>query len=283
MVVRMLIVLSAALPAAILPARGATREADWTDIGILSAVVTDGNSESFAAGLKNSLGVRWGKSSFELQTGGYRTKTTSRIRFAFGPSASQFDVVELKTEVKVESYKARTRYDRIIAKRLYWLVGEDWERNELMGLEDRFIDVGGVGGRLIDTEHSQFRIDFAATRTREVNLADDPLVDDEFAGARVGTKSQHTFSTGATVGHELVVDQNLEHRSDRRADLTAWVTFAAGPRLGLQVTVETLYDWEPALQEIPRFSAPLVYSGENVRIPFDESDTIFSTSLVLFF
>jgi len=278
-----LIILAAALSAAIAPARGGSPGTDWSDVGILSVVATGGNSESLSAGIKNTLGAKWKKASFELQTSGYRVKTTSRIRFALGPSATQFQVVELKTDTKLDSYRARFRFDHTITGRVYWVVGEQWERNELMGLKDRIIDSGGVGRHFIDKEQSLFRADLSFTRTREENVADDPLVDDRFPGLRLATKSQHTFSTGASVGHELVVDQNLEHASDRRADLTAWVTFAAGPRLALQASAEALYDWEPALQEIPRFSAPLVYSGENVRIPFGKRDTIFSTSLVLLF
>jgi len=171
---RALFVLAAALAAGITPARGAAAGTDWSDVGILSVVATGGNSELLSAGIKNTLGAKWKKSSFELQTSGYRVKTTSRIRFALGPSATQFQVVELKTDTKLDSYRARFRFDHTLTGKLYWVVGEQWERNELMGLKDRFIDSGGVGRRFVDKEQSLFRADLAFTRTREENVADDP-------------------------------------------------------------------------------------------------------------
>src|SRR6267143_4500522 len=141
---RTLFVLASALAAGIAPVRGAAAGTDWSDVGILSVVATGGNSESLSAGIKNTLGAKWKKASFELQTSGYRVKTTSRIRFALGPSATQCQGVGRKTDTKLESYRARFRYDHTITGRVYWVVGEQWERNELMGLKDRIIDSGGV-------------------------------------------------------------------------------------------------------------------------------------------
>jgi len=63
--------------------------------------------------------------------------------------------------------------------------------------------------------------------------------------------------------------------------MSARVSFASGPRLALQTSLQLLYDWEPALQEIPRFTAPPALSGEDVQIPFEEFDRIFTTSLVI--
>jgi len=99
---------------------------------------------------------------------------------------------------------------------------------------------------------------------------------------RLATKSQHTFSTGApSVTSWSSIRTRAQERQARRPDRLG--DLPPRPASRLQASAEALYDWEPALQEIPRFSAPLIYSGENVRIPFGKRDTIFSTSLVLLF
>lgn len=261
----------------------AAGKVDWSDIGLLSGIVTDGNSEAWTAGLKNTLGAKGTKSMFELQTSGYQAQSTTRTRFAVGPSSTDFQVVEIKSDWEAESYIVALRFDRLFTKKMYWLVGGGWERNRLKGLKDRFMEVAGVGARWIDAEKALFRTDVSATSTTENDVLDNPLEDNAFTGVRVSTKFQKTFSTGATLGHELVVDQNLDRTDDRRADMSLWLSFASGPHLALQAGAQLLYDWEPAMQEIPRFSAPFIYSGENVRIPYKEFDKVFTTSLVLVF
>ncbi|HEV8700768.1 MAG TPA: DUF481 domain-containing protein [Candidatus Polarisedimenticolia bacterium] len=264
-------------------AQDAAGKADWSDIGLLSVIVTDGNSEAWTAGIKNTLAAKGAKSMFELQTSGYQAQSTTRVRFALGPSQTDFQVVEIKSDWEAESYIVGLRFDRLMAKRMYWLIGGGWERNRLKGLKDRFMEIAGVGARWIDKDKALFRTDIAATSTRQNDVIDNTLEDNEFPGVRLSSKFQKTFSTGATIGHELVVDQNLDRTEDRRADMTAWVSFASGPHLALQMGAQLLYDWEPALQEIPRFSAPLIYSGQNVQIPFEEFDKIFTAALVLVF
>jgi len=283
--VRLIIALALVASAGIgmVRAQNASDRVDWTDIGLLSGIVTDGNSEAWTLGLKNTLGAKGAKSMFELQTSGYQAQSTTRTRFAVGPSATSFQVVEVKSDWEAESYIVGLRYDRLMAKRMYWLVGGGWERNRLKGLKDRFMEVAGIGARWIDEEKALFRTYLSATSTTEHDVLDNPLEDSSFPGVRLSEKFQKTFSTGATLGHELVLDQNLDRTDDRRADMSLWVSFASGPHLALQAGAQLLYDWEPAMQEIPRFSAPFIYSGENVRIPFKEFDKIFTTSLVVVF
>ena len=264
-------------------AQAADAGTDWTDIGVLSGILTDGNSEAWSVGLRNTVEGKGSKSQFELLTSAYRLESTSRILFALGPTQTDFQVGEIKTDWEAESYIVGTRFDRLFAKRAYWVIGGGWERNRLKGLKDRFMEVAGVGARWIDEEKALFRTDISATSTRENDVVDNPLEDNTYPGVRFSSKFKKTFSTGATLGHELVVDQNLDRRDDRRGDMSAYVSFASGPHLALQMGAQLLYDWEPALQEIPRFSAPLIYSGENVQVPFKKLDKVFTTSLLIIF
>src|SRR5262245_16080461 len=96
-----------------LRAQGSASKGGFTDIGLLSAIVTDGNSEAWTVGLKNTLGVKGAKSMFELQTSGYKAKATSRVLFALGPSQTDFQVGEIKTDWEAESYNVGLRLDRL--------------------------------------------------------------------------------------------------------------------------------------------------------------------------
>src|SRR5258705_10315003 len=118
-------------------AKNASSKPEWTDIGLLSAIVTDGNSEAWTAGLKNTLGMKAAKSMFELQTSGYKAEATTRVLFALGPSSTNFQVGEIKTDWSAESYNVGLRLDRLITKRMYWLVGGVCESNRLKGVKDR--------------------------------------------------------------------------------------------------------------------------------------------------
>ncbi len=265
------------------PAAADTKGAQWSDVGLVSIVLTAGNSDSRTGGITNTLGWVRGKSSFELHTRGYRVESTPRFRVATGPSLSDFEVIEFKSQLAAESYRAGTRFDRRIAGNLVWVVGGGWERNPFLGIHERTMVLAGVGNHWIQKDQTQFRTDYALTRTREQDVVDDPEVTDQFTGVRFSTRLQHTFTSGATLGHDLVVDQNLDRTKDLRGDMTAWVTFASGPHLALQAAVELLYDRDPALQEIPFLNLLGLPTGQNVLVPLKDLDTTFTTSLVLHF
>src|SRR5207245_6766680 len=60
------------------PAGADTRKAEWSDTGLVSLVLTAGNSDSRTGGITNTLGRVRGKSSCELQTRGYRVGSGPR-------------------------------------------------------------------------------------------------------------------------------------------------------------------------------------------------------------
>jgi len=275
---------AAGVLAGVIQPEGAEKKpAQWSDVGLVSLVLTAGNSDSRTGGIANSLGCVRGKSSFELQTRGYRVESTPRFRVAIGPSATDFEVIELKSQLAAESYKVGTRFDRQIAGKLVWVIGGGWERNPFLGIHERIMALAGIGHHWLKSDQTQFRTDYSITRTREADVVDDPGVADEFTGARFSTKFQHTFATGASLGHELIVDQSLDRTKDLRGDMTAWVTFASGPHLAMQTALELVYDREPALQEIPLLTPLGLPTGQNVLLPLKDLDTTFTTSLLLHF
>ena len=70
--------------------QGTSGGTDWTDIGVLSGILTDGNSEAWSVGLRNTLEGKGSKSHFELLTSAYRLESTSRVLFALGPTQTDF-------------------------------------------------------------------------------------------------------------------------------------------------------------------------------------------------
>src|SRR5262245_53422165 len=84
------LILAILLPAGIGADRAQSQAKDVSDVGLFSVIVIDDNSDAWSAGLKNTLGVKEGKSTFELVTTGYRIESTSRVNFALGPSTNNF-------------------------------------------------------------------------------------------------------------------------------------------------------------------------------------------------
>ena len=71
---------------------------------------------------------------------------------------------------------------------------------------------------------------------------------------------------------------NVNEFDDFRADMINWVSVAMSKRLALKVSLQTLYDNEPALVRIP-----LNAGATTVEIPVEDLDNILTASLVVNF
>jgi putative salt-induced outer membrane protein YdiY len=265
------------------PARAAdAEELGWSDTAEFSYVATAGNSESQTLGFKNKLWRAWEKSRVEFNAGGIRTESTVFTRFAVG-TTGDFDDDEIKfDEVTAENYFLNGRYDRKISDRFFWFAGAGWDRNEFAGIRDRYTGFGGVGNIWVDNEKVKFRTDYAVTYTKQDDVIEDPDFDDTFGGARFSWAYLHHFGENTTYGNDLVLQANLEESDDWRGDMINWVAVAMSSKLALKLSLQWLYDNQPALEEVPLFATndTSLPSIGTVLIELDELDTIFTASLV---
>jgi hypothetical protein len=100
--------------------------------------------------------------------------------------------------------------------------------------------------------------------------------------------SSRTISTGlssGSYGNDTTVDENLNDTSDLRVNMTNWVSLNMSTHLALKVSLQWLYDHQPALKEVDLFAPPgpptVTVPTQKVVTEVDDLDSIFTTALVI--
>ena len=261
----------------------------WKDSAELSYVVTSGNSDTQTFGFKNKLTGTWDRSSIELNMGGVRAKaTTSRIAIAdpfnpADPNASPFDVHE-ERDLTAEAYYFNGRYDRKITDRFFWYAGAGWDRNRFAGIQNRYVAAAGVGNIWFDAETLKWRTDYSATFTKQDDVVENPDFDDTFLGVRVTSAFLKKLGATTTYTNDTILDENLDETSDFRGNMINSVSVQMSKRLALKVSLQWLYDNDPAIKELDLYDFDPDKGGVKqgtVTVELDELDSIFTTSLVI--
>ena len=271
-----------------LPAQAADEPATgWFDKAELSLVSTAGNAEATTIGFKNELLRKWEKSAFELKAGGVKVETTNFERFAVGTQSNFTQVENATEEITAESYYLNGRFGRTISEHLYWHVGAGWDRNEPSGIQNRYSGVAGVGNLWIRRDDLTFRTDYGLTFTKQEDLVDLPGIDDTFAGVRITSKYEQTFGEATTFSNETIVDENLDETSDLRVNMINSLSISMNSHLALKVSLQWLFDNEPAFEVITLYDLPPIDPLAMVigQVPreLEDLDTIFTTSMVINF
>jgi putative salt-induced outer membrane protein YdiY len=260
----------------------------WSDQGELGYVATSGNSESSTFGLKNTLARDWERSRFELKIAAVRVETTTRTVTAVGTPTDFSKEVDTNTETTAENYFASARYDKNITDRFFWFGGAGWDRNRFAGIDNRYTAFGGVGNIWFDSETWKWRTDYSLTATRENDVVEPPNFDDTFAGARLSSSLRYAFSHTGTYTNDTIVDENLDHSTDWRVNMNNSVQLSMSTHLALKVSLQELYDHQPALVNAPLFDttgAPVDANGDGVQdqvaVKAETLDSIFTTALVI--
>jgi len=277
--------------ALIAPARAQDKKEEkklgWSDQGELGYVATSGNSESSTFGLKNTLARDWERARFELKLAAVRVDTTTRTVTAVGTPTDFSKEVDTNTETTAENYFASSRYDKNITERFFWFGGAGWDRNRFSGIDNRYTVFGGVGNIWSDTEKVKWRTDYSLTATKEEDVVEPPNFDDTFAGARLSSSLKYAFSSTGSYTNDTIVEDNLDHSTDWRVNMNNSVQLAMATHLALKVSLQWLYDHQPALVNAALFDATgapvLDATGAQVQVPVEAEtlDTIFTTALVI--
>lgn len=258
------------------------KETGWKDTAELAYVLTDGNAESSTLGFKNTLSREWARSLFTLRAGGTRVETTTLVdEFAVG-TVDDFSVVTIDEEqTTAENYFLDGRYDRKITEAFFWYAGAGWDRNRPSGIENRYTVGGGVGNIWLDGDDVKFRTSYGLTYTDQENVVDVPGSDDSFTGARLSSDYQNKFGKNTLYQNLLVMDANLEETSDWRGDMINSLAVSMTSHLALKVSLQWLYDNEPAFKSLTLAGGP--DDGATVFVELEQLDTIFTTSLAINF
>ena len=269
-------------------AMGQDETTGWKDTAEFSLVMTGGNTETSALGLKNKLWKRWDKSAFELNAGAIKVETTTVTKTAIG-TTTVFSIDEVSsTEKTAENYYLNGRYDRMIHERFFWFVGAGWDRNEFAGIENRYTGYAGVGNIWVQKEKIFWSTDYSASITKQDDVTPDPAIDDTYPGLRLSSAFKYDFGKNASYGNDTIVDVNLNETEDLRVDMTNWLAVSMSEHLALKLSLQVLYDNLPALEavtllEFDGLTGTFIDMGNTVPAELDELDTILTASLVINF
>lgn len=273
---------------ALAPSQGRAQEEDearrrWVLKGELTSVLSRGNSESLALGLGATARRRWEHDALKLEAGWIRVET-GRIRRRAVGTANDFEVErDVDREKTAEALFVRGRYDRRLSERVFLYGGADWLRNTFAGIDSRTLLALGGGISWADSERTRFASDFAVTYTFQEDVVENPFVETDFAGLRIGYDLFRKLTETTEFESKLVADVNLAETDDRRAELENSLTVDISDAIALKPSLT--FNWRnlPALTEVPLFTEGGTDTGTRVQAPLRKLDTLFRLALVLSF
>jgi putative salt-induced outer membrane protein YdiY len=246
----------------------------------LSYVLTSGNSRSSSLGFKGDVTRRWTRHSLSFAGGGIRASSTATdARYAVG-TPGDFEVRLPESETTAERYYARGRWDYKLSDRFFLTSSAGWERNRFSGIDGRWLVDAGAGYVFVANDRTDFRGMIGLTYTDEQYTAGPPD-SASFVGLRGGWDLSHQLLPTTKFIHTLIVDENLQETDDLRMDVSVGIQVSMSKKLALKASWRLLYDNQPALAEVPLYSAGGANTGLKVLAPYGKTDQGFSVSLVL--
>jgi hypothetical protein len=289
----------------------------WSNSTDLSLVLTAGNSAAQTWGFSDKLRHEWKDARFEFEANVVRSDTSDDrfflvapgIEFPVGgaPANPATSLVKPDPTLDVANYLLRGGYERNITPRFFWNTGASWDRNDDAGILNRYIVHAGVGNKWVDHERRRFATTYGISYTDREEEDPDPEKDRRFAGARLGWDYMEKINAGTTFDHKFATNINLSDPNDYSIDTTSALTVSVVSHVSLKVSLQWLYEHEPALETdldvvayvevvnpdgipgsgderfrtLPSGESKLVIGTADARK--DRLDTVFRTALVIKF
>jgi hypothetical protein len=122
------------------------------------------------------------------------------------------------------------------------------DRNDDAGILNRYIMHAGVGNKWVDTARRRFATSYGISYTDREEDEPDPEKDRRFAGARLGWDYKEQFNVGTTFDNKFATNVNLSDPSDYSINTTSSLTVSVVSHVSLKVSLQWLYENEPALE-----------------------------------
>jgi putative salt-induced outer membrane protein YdiY len=253
----------------------------WYFDADLGGVWTGGNSETNSLGAAARLRRIWPGTELTIRGKTTETQSTLISRTAQG-TPDEFTVVEEKdTEKTAEFYNLQAGARHDLSARFFAFGGADWMRNRFAGIDSRTLLALGAGNTWADTDRTSFRTYYNFTYTFQSDVVENPFVKSDFPGLQFGYAWEQQITTSTRLISSLVADLNLDNSDDIRADWLNELPVSISSKLELKPGLRLLWRNEPSLTEVPLVDASGTPTGESVRTPLKELDTIFTLALVL--
>ncbi len=259
----------------------------WSNVTDLSLVVTEGNSSTETLGFANRLRRNWKRARFTLRLEAVRSNTADDTFAQIVDLENPDDVVIVEPDktLDVEKYLFLGEYDREITERFFWNVGGSWDRNKDAGIINRYTGWAGVGNVWWDRDDLAFTTTYGLSYTDREEDIPDPEKDNSFAGLRFGWDYLNDWGKVTTFTNDWNINANISEFSDWTSDMTSAITVTMSKKIALRVSLQWLYNNQPALQEI---DVIYIDVGSGAEIDFgtttirkEKLDTIFGTSIVI--
>jgi len=226
-------------------------ELGWSNATDLSLVITEGNSSTESFGLKNKFRYLWTKARYTFTIDAVRTNTANDpIAVVNDDSDTGYDVVEFEKTLDVERYYVENRYDRSISERFFWHVGLTWDRNNDAGILSRWIGFAGVGNTWWDREDLRFITSYGLSYTNREEVNETPGKDETFPGFRFNWEYRNQWGKITTFENDWTSNVSLSDTNDWSSNMTTSLDVAMSTHLGLKISLQWLYNNEPALEDV---------------------------------
>jgi hypothetical protein len=225
----------------------------WYTSADLSAVVSNGNSDTINVGATLNVRRMWLRTSWTTLASFSRNDVRDPQRLAV-ISGNTAEVLKGEWVAKSEKIFGNTNFERRVTERFFWNLGATGERDKFAGLNSRLTGVAGVGMLWQSTNGDGFiRTGIAGTYTAQDEVVDDPETENQFFGLRgtidgekrFGDQKQHVFASN------LIVDENLQQTEDLRVNWQNSLAASISQKLQLKVGLVLAYDNDPALVDLP--------------------------------
>ena len=235
-------------------------EIGWANATELSIVVTEGNTATQTFGFKNTLRRTWESARLRARFDGVRSNTSNDrfllvqpgIQFQVGAQPAEFgtSVVTPSKEPDVEQYFVEGRFDRDISEQFFWNTGSSWDRNNDAGILNRYIVFGGVGNVWFAGDDHAFSTSYGLSYTDREETEPDTEKDDTFGGLRFNSDYRQRFGSLTLFDSDFTLNMSLGDAGDYSINVTNAVGVEISEYLSLRVSLQFLYEHEPALEDI---------------------------------
>lgn len=288
----------------------------WENATELSLVRTGGNAETQTLGFSNTLRGTWPAGRVRIRFDGVRSRTADDrflvlepgLRFPPGalPDGARTTMIRPPAGADIEQYFVEGRFDREISDRFLWHAGWSWDRNTDAGILNRRIAFGGVGNVWAEGEDLALSTSYGFSFTDREEPDPDPAKDDRFGGVRINSDYMQRFGSVTSVDGDVTMNVSLTDSSDYSLNAASAIGLAMSEHLSLRVSVQWLYENEPALEDLGVVAQVALLDPDGVpgsgdelfetvagggveidlgtgRIRRDRLDTILRTALVISF
>ena len=234
-------------------------DAGWSNATELSVVRTQGNAETQTFGFKNTLRRNWTRARTRLRIDGVRARTAGHrvllvepgLRFLPGDLPDQFETTAARAggAPDVEQYFVEGRLELNISERFFWNAGTGWDRNHDAGIRNRYVAFSGVGNVWANAEDLSFSTSYGISYTVREEIEPDAAKDDRFGGFRLDSDYHQRLGAGLELDSDLALNVNLSTASDYSLNVTNAVGVAMSEHLSLRVSLQHLYEHQPALED----------------------------------